>query len=215
MQHHRHDDDAQEWDRFYAGADDDAPHWSGEPNATLVTEVATLRPGRALDVGCGEGGDAVWLARQGWQVTAIDPSAIALRRGRALARGFGVAVTWIRAGLLELPHDPDGFDLVTAHYPVLPRGDGDDAMVALLRAVAPDGTLLFVHHELDAVRAFEHRRDPTVLVMPDSLAAHLDQRWVIEVQEARDHWRAELGEDSPRDVVLRARRRSDGAGTAP
>lgn len=95
--------DAREWDRFYIGDGDDTPHWSGQPNPSLVTEASTLHPGRALDVGCGEGGDAIWLASHGWQVTAIDPSRVALGRAQAAARAAGVDVTWIRAGLLALP----------------------------------------------------------------------------------------------------------------
>lgn len=59
--------------------------WSGQPNGSLVAEVADLEPGTALDVGCGEGADAIWLAHQGWKVTALDPSAVALDRAATAA----------------------------------------------------------------------------------------------------------------------------------
>ena len=72
-------DPAAEWDAMYAERD---AVWSGEPNPHLVAEVAALTPGTALDVGCGEGADAVWLARQGWAVTAVDVSQVALERAR-------------------------------------------------------------------------------------------------------------------------------------
>lgn len=207
MAHHDHGE-AAEWDGFYAGDGDDVPHWSGQPNPTLVTEAAALPPGRALDVGCGEGGDAVWLATCGWQVTAIDPSNVALDRARAVARAADVDVTWIGVGLLDLQDTPRGYDLVSVHYPVLRRGPDEAAITALLEAVAPGGTLLFVHHELDPTHAGDHGVGPATHVMPDVLAAHLGDRWEIEVHAARERHRTEPADrPSPRDVVLRARRR--------
>jgi SAM-dependent methyltransferase len=209
---HGHDE-ATRWDEFYAGDGDDAPHWSGEPNPTLVAEVTAtsavgaLRPGRALDVGCGEGGDAIWLARHGWQATGIDPSDVALDRARAAARAAGVEVTWVRAGLLDLPEDHGTYDLVSAHYPVLPLGDGDAAVAALLAAVAPGCTLLVVHHELDPVHAAEHGSDLGVHVTPEVVAVHLGDGWTVEVAETRDRGGRRATDEHPRDIVLRARRR--------
>src|ERR1700679_3493773 len=94
--HHHHSHTAgagrdAELDERYATADQ---LWSGQPNATLVAEVGDLEPGRALDVGCGEGADAVWLASRGWQVTAIDVSLLALQRATASAERSGVQVEW-------------------------------------------------------------------------------------------------------------------------
>jgi SAM-dependent methyltransferase len=201
-------DAADEWDGFYTGDGDDTPHWSGQPNPTLVTEAASLQPGRALDVGCGEGGDAVWLARRGWRVTAIDPSGVALERARAAARATGVEVTWIRAGLLDLPSGTGGYDLVTAHYPVLPRGDDDASTAALFGAVAPGGTLLLVHHDLAPTRAAEHGFDLAAHVTPSWLATQLDDHWELEVLETRERHDAHVPEhEHPSDIVLRARRR--------
>src|SRR5215213_10656781 len=88
----------QEWNERYAGSNQ---IWSGQPNQALVTEVFELPPGRALDVGCGEGADAVWLARRGWDVTGLDVSGVALDRARLHARDAGVVVRWVRAGLVE------------------------------------------------------------------------------------------------------------------
>lgn len=93
---HRHESDpdqdtrstAQFWDDFYAEKD---TVWSGKPNALLVRQVADLPPGTVLDLGCGEGGDAIWLAQRGWRVTAVDVSDVALRRGAAHAKEAGVA----------------------------------------------------------------------------------------------------------------------------
>jgi SAM-dependent methyltransferase len=201
-------DDARAWDRFYAGDGNDAVHWSGQPNPTLVTGTATLPPGRALDVGCGEGADAIWLARHGWQVTAIDPSIVALRRARTADHAAGVEVAWIRAGLLEFVDDHGTYDLVSAHYPVLRREVGDPALAALLRVVAPGGTLLFVHHELDRTRATDHGFDPSDHLMPEGIAAALDDDWHVQAIETRQHDRGlKTAHPSPRDIVLRARRR--------
>jgi SAM-dependent methyltransferase len=203
-----HDDEAARWDGFYTDAGDQAHHWSGRPNPTLVTEVAPLRPGRALDVGCGEGGDAVWLAAGGWQVTGIDPSGVALRRAEAAARAAGVAVTWLPVGLLDLPDSAGPYDLVAAHYAVASRGGVDEAVVALLRAVAPAGTLLVVHHELDPAHAADHGSDLDAHLTPDTVAAHLDDTWQVEVAatRVRDEGATSVG-GHPRDLVLRARRR--------
>ncbi len=101
-----------------------------------MTEVAGLQPGRALDVGCGEGADAVWLAGRGWEVTALDVSQVALDRAAAAARAAGVHVRWLLAGLVDAPLPAGAFDLVSVQYPALRRTPGQDAERALLAAVA-------------------------------------------------------------------------------
>src|SRR6187401_2080196 len=97
--------------------------WSGQPNEALVREVGTLTPGTALDVGCGEGADAIWLAQQGWVVDALDVSAKALARAEQGASQERVDVTWLHHGLEDLPADT-AFDLVSTFYPALMRADG-------------------------------------------------------------------------------------------
>ncbi len=96
--------------------------WSGQPNPHLVTDVAGLTPGTALDVGAGEGADAIWLAEHGWEVTAVDLSSVALDRGRQRAEEVGVAdrITWRQADLTTWTPPAGAFDLVTAHYLHLP-----------------------------------------------------------------------------------------------
>ncbi|PBC66160.1 thioredoxin reductase [Streptomyces sp. TLI_235] len=122
--------------------------WSGEPNAALVREVSAQRPGRALDLGCGEGADAVWLAARGWQVTAVDISAVALGRAAEHAREAGVA-DLVDLRRIDLAEDfPEGrYDLVCAQYL---HSDVDLPRDAILRraaeAVAPGGMLLVVGH---------------------------------------------------------------------
>ncbi|MFD7645977.1 FAD-dependent oxidoreductase [Kitasatospora sp. NPDC059795] len=128
--------------------------WSGRPNASLTREVADLAPGHALDLGCGEGGDAIWLAQQGWQVTAVDISQVALDRAAARAAVEGVAdrISWQRT---DLAHAfPTGsYDLVSAqflHSPAeFPR---ERVLRSAAAAVAPGGTLLIVSHAVAPAR---------------------------------------------------------------
>jgi len=122
--------------------------WSGEPNPVLVDVAGGLQPGRALDLGCGEGGDAVWLAENGWEVTGVDVSSTALTRAAALAdsRGVGSRVTWI-AENLETWQPASRYDLVLAFYLHTPV---DFPRAELLRRAAETvnggGHLLVVGH---------------------------------------------------------------------
>lgn len=174
-------DDESVWDARYAELD---RVWSGEPNHALTVEAATLTPARALDVGCGEGADAVWLATRGWTVTALDPSGVALGRARAAAEASGVLVEWVHAGLAEADLPSGGFDLVSVFYPAL---DLETAPVERLASlVAPGGTLLLVHHaDVDRERALEHGFDPDLLLSPAGLAAGLGDGWDVVGPERR------------------------------
>ena len=138
-----------DWDHRYG----DAQIWSGNPNGTLVNEIAGLVPGRALDVGAGEGGDALWLAEQGWSVTASDISPRALDRIDAEAEHRGLRVECHRADANALdPFETSAFDLVSAQYASIPRTPDSRGVRNLLNAVAPGGTLLVVSHDLEPMR---------------------------------------------------------------
>ncbi|MEU1539700.1 class I SAM-dependent methyltransferase [Actinacidiphila glaucinigra] len=138
--------EAEFWDARYAGSD---RVWSGNPNNVLVREVEGLKPGTALDLGCGEGADAVWLARQGWRVTAVDISRVALERAAGHAKAEGIAkglIDWQR-------HDlgatfPEGtYDLVSAQFLHSPNDMPRERILrAAAAAVAPGGVLLVVGH---------------------------------------------------------------------
>lgn len=194
-----------EWDERYAGAD---RIWSGEPNGALLREIADLPPGRVLDVGCGEGADAVWLSSRGWDVTALDVSGVALDRARSHAAAAGTAVTWVHSGLVDANLPEGGFDLVSAQYPALRRTPGCDAERALIAAVAPGGTLLVVHHDIrDRAAVLEHGFDPDEWVGPHDIATLLGPDWTIEVDEVRARMiKGGAGAHHTHDVVLRARR---------
>ena len=129
------DELAQEWDGRYTA--EDGHLWTGLVNDVVLAEVPGLTPGRALDVGCGEGADAIWLAREGWDVTGLDVSEVALDRARDAAAAAGVDVTWLLADLADDPTAGTTFDLVSAQYPVLQQSAGDDVLRALLGAAVP------------------------------------------------------------------------------
>lgn len=144
-----HDFDQNYWDDVWAGGGDAdrATSMAGSPpNPHLVREVDGLRPGTAIEAGCGAGAEAIWLASQGWQVTAVDIAAEALERAapRAVAAGVEDRITWYRADLSTWR--PDGrFDLVTTHYahPEIPQLDFYERIADW---VAPGGTLFIVGH---------------------------------------------------------------------
>ena len=112
------------WDQRYSESD---KVWSGNPNQRLVEQVADLPPGTALEVGCGEGADAIWLAARGWQVTAIDVSPVVLARAarQAVAAGPEIAarIVWQQADILSWSPPPGQFDLVASHFVHLPSAD--------------------------------------------------------------------------------------------
>ncbi|MGW1208154.1 class I SAM-dependent methyltransferase [Streptomyces sp. NPDC002499] len=195
-----------EWDTRYA---DRQQLWSGRPNGALVAEVASLTPGRVLDVGCGEGADAVWLARGGWDVTALEVSGVALERAVGHARDADVPVRWIHASLTDAALPPASFDLVSAQYPALLRTPDSAAERALLAAVAPGGVLLLVHHAgMDTHQPDDSGFDPADYVWPSMVTALLDDDWEIEVDEERPRVAPEGGAGAHHqdDIVLRARR---------
>jgi SAM-dependent methyltransferase len=196
-----------DFDALYAR---DEPVWSGEPNGALIDEIADAEPGRALDVGCGEGADAVWLAQRGWQVTALDVAAAALERAEQHAVEAGVDVRWLHRGLLEARLESESFDLVSAQYPALLHTAGDAAIRALLSLVAPGGTLLVVHHaDIDVDEARAHGFDPSLYVSPEDVRLSLDENWDVLVNERRPrNIRGGAGAHHSHDLVLKARRRA-------
>lgn len=193
------------WDARYAETD---RVWSGAPNGALVAEVSGLPPGRVLDVGCGEGADAVWLAREGWEVVALDISQVALDRAAAHAAEAGVEVEWVHAGLVEADLPDWSFDLVSAQYPALLASTDDVAEHALVDAVAPGGVLLVVHHaDIDAEHARQGGFDPDDYVSPADVVPLLGEGWTVELDERRErHVSGGAGAHHTHDVVLRARR---------
>ncbi|ROP36474.1 SAM-dependent methyltransferase [Saccharothrix texasensis] len=199
------------WETFYRDRDQ---VWTGKANELLVREAAHLDPGTALDLGCGEGGDALWLAEQGWRVTAVDVSAVALARGAARATEVGLAsrVDWQRHDLAR--SFPTGvFDLVSAqflHSSVAVEGEREGILARAAEAVAPGGRLLVVGHAgwptwLADNPPVEYRFPTNADVLG---ALRLGPEWVVEVDESveREIISPEQVHGTRTDVVLRLKR---------
>ncbi|WP_354642993.1 bifunctional NAD(P)/FAD-dependent oxidoreductase/class I SAM-dependent methyltransferase [Kitasatospora camelliae] len=191
--------------------------WSGNPNPQLVAEAAALTPGRALDVGSGEGADALWLAGRGWRVTAVDIADTALERAAAHAAAAGPdladRITWTRADLREEPPAEGGYDLVTAQYMHLPAEARRELYARLAAAVAPGGTLLIVgHHPLDLTTTVGRPRFlAEAMFTAEELATALDPAWRVLAAETRprDAVDPEGRAVTVHDAVLVARRPLD------
>lgn len=152
--------DAQQWDVRYAAAQ----QWSDEPNALAASLLADVPPGRALDLAAGEGRMAVWLARSGWQVTALDFSAVGLARGRTRAAQLGVDVEWQVADATRASLGDSCYELVLVLYLHLPSGELPGVLARAAAAVAPGGRLLVLGHDRgNLVRGVGGPPDPDVL----------------------------------------------------
>ena len=189
--------------------------WSGRPNTQLVAEASDLPPGAALDIGCGEGADAVWLAARGWRVTAVDFAATALQRAAAGAAAAGEEVAarieWVRADVSQWTPEPGSFDLVSAQFMHLPTEPRRALFARLADAVRTGGQLLLVGHDFSDIEAGAHRPpEPERFFTADEVAAALDPEvWEILVAEARPRPAAvhEGHHITVHDAVVRARRK--------
>lgn len=210
------------WDERYSGSH---AVWSGNPNPQLLAEMESFptqapaiaaasaaRPGwpAALDVGCGEGADSIWLARRGWHVTAVDISRVALQKAEqhAMALELPGSIAWEHHDLLAWAPPAAAFDLVNAQFMHLPSQDRIPVFARLAAAVAAGGTLLVVGHSSQDILAGAKRPNaPDLYFTAAEVAASLDpQAWRVEVAEARP--RSAAGVDGEtitiHDEVLRA-----------
>ena len=172
------------WDERYSGEDD---VWSGAPNPQLVTEASKLTPGSALDVGCGEGGDVIWLAQNSWTVTGADFSKNGLARAARHAEAAGVAdkTDWWQVDARDLQAQERRYDLVTTHF-LHPRdGAMADVVRRLCEAVAPGGHLLVVGHAppAQAVIPADDPRRKAMLLAEQLLPALSDDFQVLVVEQ--------------------------------
>ncbi|MFT2816703.1 SAM-dependent methyltransferase [Leifsonia sp. A12D58] len=198
------------WEHRYSERDS---IWSGNPNAALVTEASSLPAGRALDLGCGEGADSIWLAERGWQVTGLDISTTALERARreAESRGVAEATTWLQQDLSTW-EPTELYDLVSAHFlhsPVeLPR---ERILQSAASAVAPGGTLLIVGHaEVPAGITSSHPHVVSFPTAPETVdqLGLVEPEWAVTVCENRPRtWTSPDGETRDiLDTIVVARR---------
>jgi SAM-dependent methyltransferase len=196
------------WDERHAAQD---PIESHEPDPTLVETCAALAPGRALDLGSGDGRNAIWLARRGWRVAAVDFSSVALERARRRAEALGVTVDWRQEDLLAWYPEAGAFDLVTLVFIHLPGDERHAVYAKAADAVASGGTLLVIAHDRSNI---EHGvggpQDPDVLVAPAEIVAGLPAGFRVERAET-----VRRGSDPgpvPIDAVVQARRATVSAG---
>jgi uncharacterized OsmC-like protein len=175
--------EADDWDERYRGA---THLWTERPNQLLVEEISGLKPGRALDLGAGEGRNAVWLSEQGWQTTAVDFSGVALERGAAAAKRAGVEVEWVHADLTEYTPAAAAFDLVVILYLHLPPTSRRGVLDRAVRALRPGGRLLIVGHDLENLAGGHGGpQEPSVLLTPDRIAAELPGLTVARAQTVK------------------------------
>lgn len=197
--------DAAGWDRRYAGRE---LLWSSGPNAFVAAEVASLPPGRALDLGCGEGRNAIWLAEQGWEATGVDFSPVALDRARSLADERGVEVRWREADVVSVELEESGFKLVVVAYLHLPWEELGGVLERASRAVGPGGVLVAVGHDLVNLGVGHGGPpDPAVLWTVDRVEQAITP--ILEVERASIVSRTVDTEDGPRvalDTLVRGRR---------
>lgn len=193
-----------DWNSRYQGAE---LLWSDRPNRFLVAEADGLEPGRALDLACGEGRNAIWLAERGWRVTGVDFSQAAIEKAGRLAERRGVEVDWVCADLLEYSPPPEVFELVIVFYLQLPAEERRKIFPRAASAVAKGGTFLVVAHDPGNLeRGYGGPRDPAVLYAADEVAAELGG---FEIEQAGPVSRPVDTADGPReaiDTLVRARR---------
>ena len=164
--------DAADWDARYA---DTELVWSRGPNQLVEAECTDLPPGRAVDLACGEGRNAIWLASRGWDVTAVDFSQVALDKGRRLADGAAahLAVDWVCADATQW--QGEGYDLAVVAYFQVPEPDRRTAVRHVVGSLRPGGTLLWVAHDSsNLTEGTGGPQDPRVLMTAEDVVADLD-----------------------------------------
>lgn len=210
--------EAKDWDARYSGG----RVWSSEPNRWVVQELSGVAPGRAIDVACGEGRNAIWLAEQGWSLVAVDFSTVALERGREAAaeaeKTFGpLDIEWAAADITQEGVVTSRYDLALVSYVHLPAYERTPLMRAAARTLAPGGLLLVIGHDsTNLTEGHGGPQDPDVLYSARDIAKDLQDMissGLLYVERADRVAREVDTEEGPRvawDALFRARRREEG-----
>ena len=196
--------EARDWDERHA---DPERRYSGGPSEVLVAEMSALPPGFALDLACGQGRHAIWLATHGWHVTAVDFSAVALDKGRELARQDGVACEWVAADLMKYAPVPEAYDLVVISYLHLPAAERRQILAKAEEALVAGGTLLLVgldrsNHE----HGYGGPSNPAVLYDRDDVVAGLSRLQIERADTLTRPVQTPEGDRIALDLLVRARR---------
>jgi SAM-dependent methyltransferase len=198
--------DSAGWDRRYA---EGKLLWGARPNRFLEQEVADLDGGRAIDLACGQGRNAVWLAGRGWAVTGVDFSAVALDQARGLAAEHGVAVDWVLADLLTYEPEPQAHDLVLIFYLQVGAAERRTMLRAAAEGVSPGGTFLMVgHHAQNIEHGYGGPQDPSRLYSAEDIVTDLVGTGlsVERAEMVRRPVETPEGERIALDALVRARR---------
>jgi len=191
-----------DWNERYRTAD---LVWTATPNQFVVAELEGSAPGRAIDVAAGEARNAVWLAEQGWDATAVDFSDVAMGKARELADARGVSITTAVVDVVTeaLPGGP--YDLVLLAYLQLPEPERGAALAHCVAALAPGGTFLAVAHDaanLDG--GYGGPQDPGVLAAPADVVVHLGGLEIVRAEVVERRVSTPDGERIALDHVIRA-----------
>jgi SAM-dependent methyltransferase len=192
----------EDWDRRYAEVEN---LWAVRPNRFLVAEAEPLEPGCALDLACGEGQNAIWLASLGWDVTAVDFSEVAIAKARARAERDGVDVDFICADLRTYEPARDAFELVIVLYLHIQPNERRAVLDKATAALTSGGTFVLVGHDLrNMTEGVGGPSDPDIHVTPDEIASELPG---LEIEKAERVFRDVRGEERDAiDALVRARR---------
>ena len=188
---------ARDWDRRWQ---DKLRHAHGEPSSVVLAALDGLAPGRALDLGCGNGRAALWLAERGWRVTAVDFSTEALRQARERATTTGVEVDWVEADLAAYEPRRHAFDLVLVAYLHVPDGERGPILAKAAGAVAEGGTLLVVGHDRANIETgAPGPTDPSLLDTPADIVREIPELTIERAEQVRRP--TELADGTPVEAV--------------
>ena len=192
----------EDWDRKYAGRE---LLWTEAPSRFLVAEVADMTPGTALDLACGEGRNAVWLAEHGWDVTGVDFSEVAIRKARRLAAQRGVALDFVVSDLLSRQAERARYDLVVVFYLQLPEVERRVVLRNAAAALAQGGTLLVVaHHLVNLTEGWGGPSSPEVLYTEDDIAADVPELTFARAERVTRPVQGAGGDVDAIDLLVRA-----------
>jgi SAM-dependent methyltransferase len=191
--------DREAWDERYRAVD---LVWGAAPNRFVEQVLGARAPaGRALDLACGEGRNAIWLAGRGWSVTGVDYSEVAIERARKLAAAEAVEVEWVCADLTSYQADAEAFALVIVSYLQIGRAARQLVLDRAARALAPGGELFMIGHALrNLTEGVGGPEDPSVLWDPEEIRA--DLRGVgLRVERCEEVVRPVAAETETREAI--------------
>lgn len=197
--------DANTWDERYR---DTELMWSAGPNAFVEEICAGFDPGRSIDLAAGEGRNALWLAEQGWDSTAVDFSAVAIDKAQAIAERRGITLTTEVADLTGYVPTPGGYDLVVIAYLQLPADQLAPILQRAAAAVAPAGHLVLVNHDVDNLEhGYGGPPSAEVLTTPGQVVAAIGDTLVVDRADTVDrHVQTDDGPRVARDTLVVAHR---------